>query len=49
MMCHRIGRFPIGTIGFGMLRVVSLIRNPWPPQKMTTFIGDLRSSAAAWI
>src|SRR5215211_7430429 len=38
MMCQRIGRPPIGTMGFGMLGAASAIRRPAPPQKMTTFI-----------
>ncbi len=34
MMCHRMGRFPIGTIGLGMVELYSLIRVPRPPQRM---------------
>jgi hypothetical protein len=28
----------MGTIGFGIVSEYSRIRNPWPPQKRTTFI-----------
>src|SRR4030042_6047448 len=38
MMCHRMGRFPICTMGFGLNSVSSLRRVPRPPQSMTTFI-----------
>src|SRR5258708_4729677 len=38
MMCHRIGRLPIGTIGFGRYSVSSRKRVPCPPHKITTFI-----------
>ena len=38
MMCQRIGRSPIGIIGFGTRTVVSPMRRPSPPQKRTTFI-----------
>src|SRR5258708_1186004 len=38
MMCQRIGRSPMGTIGLGRNSVSSRKRVPNPPQKMTTFI-----------
>ena len=41
MLCHRIGRWPIGTIGLGMASEYSRSRSPRPPQKITTFIGWL--------
>ena len=34
MMCHRMGRFPMGTIGLGMVGLYSLIRVPRPPHRM---------------
>ena len=37
MMCQRIGRPPISTIGFGRNSVSSRKRVPSPPQRMTTF------------
>src|SRR5579864_4905954 len=37
-MCHRIGRPPISTIGFGRVTVSSLSRVPSPPANMTAFI-----------
>src|SRR5437016_11344125 len=38
MMCQRIGRDPMFTIGLGIVSENSRIRNPCPPQKRTTFI-----------
>src|ERR1700678_913834 len=38
MMCQRIGRPPIATIGFGRRCVSSLIRVPRPPANMTHFM-----------
>ncbi len=38
MMCQRIGRPPISTIGFGFVTVSSARRLPTPPAKMTTFM-----------
>src|SRR5271170_2367529 len=38
MMCHRIGRPPISTIGLGLTSVSSTSRVPSPPAKITTFI-----------
>src|SRR6266540_5233477 len=35
MMCHRIGRSPIGSMGFGTSGFTSLMRVPRPPQRMT--------------
>src|SRR2546421_8379981 len=36
MMCHRIGLFPIGTIGLGRSSVSSRMRVPSPPQRTKT-------------
>jgi hypothetical protein len=38
MICHRIGRPPISTIGFGRMTVSSLRRVPAPPASNTAFI-----------
>src|SRR3954463_4143513 len=38
MMCHRIGRPPIATIGLGMAWVSSASRVPRPPARITTCI-----------
>src|SRR5437763_1639387 len=38
MMCQRMGRPPISTMGFGRTSVSSRRRVPWPPQRMTTFM-----------
>src|ERR1700689_2070346 len=38
MMCHNIGRLPIGTMGLGRYSVSSRNRVPLPPQSITTFI-----------
>jgi hypothetical protein len=35
MMCHRIGRFPISIMGFGLTVLSSLILVPNPPANMT--------------
>ena len=35
MMCQRIGRPPISTIGFGLVSVSSERREPRPPARMT--------------
>jgi hypothetical protein len=45
-MCHRIGRPPISTIGFGRITVSSLSRVPSPPASMTAFIPILWCSRA---
>src|ERR1035437_8664842 len=37
MMCHRIGRVPTDTSGFGLNSVSSRSLVPWPPHNMTTF------------
>src|SRR6266850_2546109 len=37
MMCHRMGRSPISTIGLGRDAVSSDRRVPRPPARMTTF------------
>src|SRR6185437_8484295 len=41
MMCQRIGRPPISTIGLGRNSVSSRSRVPFPPQRMTAFIVSL--------
>src|SRR3954447_10131421 len=38
MMCHRIGRPPISTIGFGLTSVSSARREPTPPASISTFM-----------
>src|SRR5712664_1526820 len=38
MRCHRIGRYPTGTIGFGIDSEYSRSLIPRPPQKITTFM-----------
>src|SRR5688572_5292498 len=38
MMCHRMGRPPISTIGFGRSTVSSDSREPRPPARMTALI-----------
>ena len=40
MMCHKIGRPPISTIGFGFDVVSSLRRVPKPPANITAFIAE---------
>src|SRR5262249_19927837 len=37
MMCQRIGRLPISTIGLGLISVSSASRVPRPPASITTF------------
>src|SRR5262249_48027306 len=37
MMCQRIGRLPISTIGLGLISVSSASRVPKPPASITTF------------
>src|SRR5450759_355089 len=37
MMCHRIGRSPISTMGLGLAAVSSDRRVPSPPARITTF------------
>src|SRR6185437_1530503 len=47
MMCQRMGRLPIGAIGFGMTSLTSRKRVPRPPHKIATFIvcdGESKSS-----
>ena len=46
MMCQRIGRPPISTIGLGRNSVSSRRRVPSPPQRMTTFTGTSTYNAA---
>ena len=43
MMCQRIGRPPISSIGFGRVPDSSAMRVPLPPARMTHFIGLGRS------
>src|SRR2546422_2465074 len=38
MRCQIIGRYPILTIGFGIVSEYSRSRVPRPPQKITTFM-----------
>src|SRR6266581_69228 len=38
MMCQRIGRSPISTIGLGRVSVSSVSREPNPPARMTVFM-----------
>src|SRR5262245_32657725 len=38
MTCQSSGRYPIGTMGFGMVSEYSRIRVPRPPQNRTTFM-----------
>src|SRR3982751_1804499 len=38
MMCHKMGRPPICTIGLGLISVSSERRVPIPPARMTAFI-----------
>ena len=46
MMCQRIGRPPISTIGLGLVSVSSISREPRPPARMTTFIRILAAACA---
>src|SRR5437763_16110896 len=39
MMCHTMGRLPMGSIGFGSSSLASRMRVPRPPQRMTAFTG----------
>ncbi len=45
MMCHKIGRPPISTIGFGRDCVSSERRVPSPPARITAFIYNALSDA----
>src|SRR5215212_2957702 len=47
MMCQRIGRGPISTIGLGRYSVSSRSRVPWPPQRITTGMSRLSILAMA--
>src|ERR1017187_6940548 len=47
MICQRIGRPPISTIGFGRYSVSSRNRVPSPPARIATFM-DYDSRALAW-
>ena len=44
MMCQRIGRPPISTMGLGLATVSSDRRLPVPPASIATFIATLISS-----
>src|SRR5215212_5031579 len=44
MMCQRIGRPPISTIGFGRTVLSSEIRVPKPPARMTAFMPAFHQS-----
>src|ERR1041385_4174704 len=48
MMCHRIGRSPISTMGLGLSAVSSARRVPKPPARMTTFISVIVAQAFCW-
>src|SRR6478672_723490 len=54
MICHRIGRPPISTIGLGLIVVSSEMRVPNPPARMTTFmiflkeVGERNQSAVTF-
>src|SRR5438876_3499350 len=48
MMCQRIGRPPISTMGLGRTSVSSLMRVPKPPARITAFI-SLHNIAVAEI
>src|SRR6267142_490732 len=41
MMCHRIGRVPIGTMGLGLSSVSSRMRVPRPPQRTKTGMSEV--------
>ena len=43
MMCQRIGRPPISTIGFGLTAVSSRSLVPLPPHMMITFMGIMEN------
>ena len=45
-MCHRIGRPPIVTMGFGMVSVYSASRVPKPPASRITFNSPIPYTAA---
>src|SRR5579863_536790 len=47
MMCHKMGRPPISTMGFGRNSVSSRKRVPNPPHKMTTFILILQTFSSS--
>src|SRR5215204_1946995 len=48
MMCHKMGRYPIVTIGLGRPSPTSRIRMPRPPQKSTTFIAVIPHWTESW-
>jgi hypothetical protein len=41
MMCHKMGRFPIGTIGLGRSSVSSRMRVPSPPHNTKTGMSEM--------
>src|SRR6266545_8406596 len=45
MTCHRMGRAPIDSMGFGTTWLTSLIRVPRPPQRMTVETGGFDMAA----
>src|ERR1700687_1299358 len=47
MMCHRMGRPPISTIGLGRNSVSSRRRVPNPPHRTTTFISGFLAAPPA--
>src|SRR5919109_1080024 len=47
MMCHKIGRPPISTIGLGRTSVSSARRVPSPPARMPTFITTSETGPAS--
>src|SRR5687768_16891341 len=47
MMCQRIGRPPISTIGLGLSVVSSDSLDPSPPARITTFMDALSRNANA--
>jgi hypothetical protein len=47
MMCHRMGREPISSMGFGRVFDSSAMRVPLPPARMTHFIGRTPRGASS--
>src|SRR2546423_12240663 len=48
MLCQRIGREPIGTIGLGIASEYSRRRRPRPPQNTTTFMRPVSRPPASF-
>ena len=44
MICQRIGMPPISIIGFGLNWLSSLMREPKPPARRTTFVNFISNS-----